>query len=286
VSLNLTLTFDGHRVRMVGTPERPEWVAKDVCRVLRLHNTSQALTDAGVAPEEKGISQADTPGGPQAVSTVTEPGLWKLVMASRKPSAQRFKHWLATDVLPCIRQHGCYPPPTEASSRELPGLRELIRAELRAVLREELGTVMRDELQVIRMAAAPAEPLLLPAARIAPGEVVRSTASLTIGLPSEDELRTVAQVLRRHRILTPATPRHEIGRRVSVAYQLEAARHRGDDGATTWPPKPLRIDRAGNYYPPQAWAWLEDAVVRIAGSMGYLPRPLARQAGLFPEATA
>ena len=42
---------------------------------------------------------------------MTEPGLWKLVMASRKPAALRFKSWLATDVLPSIRKHGCYPPP-------------------------------------------------------------------------------------------------------------------------------------------------------------------------------
>lgn len=112
MSLDLTLTFDGHRVRMVGTPQRPEWIARDVCRVLHLHNTSMAVTNAGVVAAEKGISRIDTPGGPQEVGTVTEPGLWKLVMASRKPAAQRFKAWLASEVIPSIRKHGCYPPPT------------------------------------------------------------------------------------------------------------------------------------------------------------------------------
>lgn len=111
--LDLALSFDGHRVRMVGTAERPEWIAKDACRVLHIHNTSQALSDAGVTAAERGISRTDTPGGPQTVTTVTEPGLWKLVLISRKPAAARFKSWLASEVLPSIRRHGCFPPPPE-----------------------------------------------------------------------------------------------------------------------------------------------------------------------------
>jgi prophage antirepressor-like protein len=110
--LSLTLTFDGHRVRMVGAPERPEWVAKDACRVLQVHNTADALRNAGVTPAEKGVVRIDTLGGPQDVTTIVESGLWKLVLLSRKPSAQRFKAWLAEEVLPCIRQHGCYPAPS------------------------------------------------------------------------------------------------------------------------------------------------------------------------------
>lgn len=111
--LALTLTFDGHRVRMVGTPERPEWIAKDVCRALSIHHTADALRNAGITADERGSTRIDTPGGPQDVTTITEPGLWKLVMASRKPAALRFKHWLAEDVLPCIRRYGCYPAPVE-----------------------------------------------------------------------------------------------------------------------------------------------------------------------------
>lgn len=111
MSLDLELTFDGHRVRMAGTPERLEWVARDVCRVLYIHNAGDAVPKAGVTAEERGIARIYTPGGPQDLITVTEPGLWKLVMASRKPSAQRFKHWLATEVIPSVRKHGCFPPP-------------------------------------------------------------------------------------------------------------------------------------------------------------------------------
>jgi prophage antirepressor-like protein len=247
-------------------------VAKDACRVLGLHGSGNIARD--IPGTEKGVISLMTPGGPQPFICVREAGLYRLISRSRKPAAQRFQAWLFNDVLPAIRQHGCYPPPAAEASAE-PSLRELIRAELRAVLREELRDAVRAELAPLRAPAAPALPAL-PAV----GEALRTAAALTIGLPGEDEYRTVATVLRQHRILTPASPRHQIGRRVSLAYQLEAARHSGDGQA--WPPKPLRIDRAGNFYPPQAWAWLEETVLRIAGSMGYLPRPLAKQAGLFP----
>lgn len=108
--LSLEITFEGRRVRMVGTPERPEWVAKDVCRVLGLttHNAGQ-----GVPDDEKGHCAVVTLGGPQEVTTVREPGLYRLISRSRKPSAQRFQQWLFGKVLPCIRRFGCYPEPAE-----------------------------------------------------------------------------------------------------------------------------------------------------------------------------
>jgi len=47
---------------MVGSPERPEWVAKDVCRVLGLHNARTTL--AAVVPDsEKGVHVVDISGG-------------------------------------------------------------------------------------------------------------------------------------------------------------------------------------------------------------------------------
>ncbi len=109
-ALALTLTFDGHRVRMVGTSDEPLWVAKDVCRVLGLHGPSNVSRD--VPEAEKGVVNLTTPGGPQPYVCVREPGLYRLISRSRTPAAQRFQAWLFGEVLPSIRQHGCYPPPT------------------------------------------------------------------------------------------------------------------------------------------------------------------------------
>lgn len=107
--MNLTLTFNGHRVRMAGTVEQPIWVAKDACRVLGLHGAGNIARD--IPGPEKGVISLMTPGGPQPFICVKEPGLYRLISRSRKPAAQRFQAWLFGEVLPCIRQHGQYPAP-------------------------------------------------------------------------------------------------------------------------------------------------------------------------------
>ncbi len=174
MSLNLELSWEGHRVRMVGTPERPEWIAKDVCRVLHIHNSSDALWRAGVTPAERGSVSTETLGGPQAVTTVTEPGLWKLVLISRKPAAARFKHWLATEVLPSIRKYGCYPPPPAGLIVTLPDLRDPKQLAAVAVQLYELVVEKDATIAVLtpkaeahdRLAAADGSVCLMDAGRI------------------------------------------------------------------------------------------------------------------------
>jgi prophage antirepressor-like protein len=98
--------FEGQGVRFVGTPDKLEWVAVDVCRIMDLGNPSQALSD--FEEDEKGITSIDTPGGKQELLTVTEPGLYKLIFKSRKPVAKRFQKWVFNEVLPSIRKTGFY----------------------------------------------------------------------------------------------------------------------------------------------------------------------------------
>ena len=84
----------------------PLFVAKDVCAILDLGNprSSVALLD----DDEKGVHSVDTPGGKQQMTTVTEPGFYKLVMRSRKPEAKAFQRWVTHEVLPALRRDGGY----------------------------------------------------------------------------------------------------------------------------------------------------------------------------------
>jgi len=52
-----------------------------------------------------------TPGGPQEVLIVSEPGLYSLIMKSRKPIAKPFQRWVTHEVLPSIRKTGEYKTP-------------------------------------------------------------------------------------------------------------------------------------------------------------------------------
>lgn len=94
------------QVRTVVKDGLPWFVATDVCKALDLGNTSQALSRLDT--DEKGVISNDTPGGVQQVLTVNEPGLYALVLGSRKPEARAFKRWITHEVLPSIRQHGFY----------------------------------------------------------------------------------------------------------------------------------------------------------------------------------
>lgn len=111
-SLALSLTYEGRSVRMVGTPEAPEWIAADVCAVLELAgNTPWQRIPAA----EKGTTLAGTPGGPQKLVTVKLPGLLRLVMRSNLKAAEDFQNWTLREVMPCVLRHGCYPAPAEAA---------------------------------------------------------------------------------------------------------------------------------------------------------------------------
>jgi anti-repressor protein len=87
----------------------PWFVAADVCKALDITNHRDALSR--VDYDEKGVVLTDTPGGDQRIRTVNEPGLYALVLGSRKLEAKAFKRWITHEVIPSIRQHGMYATP-------------------------------------------------------------------------------------------------------------------------------------------------------------------------------
>jgi prophage antirepressor-like protein len=102
--------FEGNQLRVFADEHGDPWfVATDVCSVLGIGNPRQATTRLDA--DEKGVISTDTPGGVQAVATVNEPGLYTLVLGSRKPEAKRFKRWVTHEVLPAIRRTGRYSVP-------------------------------------------------------------------------------------------------------------------------------------------------------------------------------
>lgn len=93
-ALDLALVYPGtgRPVRVVGTPDAPQWVAKDVCEALSIGNVSDALSR--LEEDEKGsiVSTDGTPGNPRML-TVTQAGLYSLILTSRKQEAKAFKRW-------------------------------------------------------------------------------------------------------------------------------------------------------------------------------------------------
>ena len=101
--------YNGNDVRVILKEYEPWFVAKDVCNVLEIKNSRQALSY--LDDDEKGVITNDTLGGTQEMSVVNEPGVYSLVFRSRKSEAKLFKRWIAHEVLPVIRKHGAYMTP-------------------------------------------------------------------------------------------------------------------------------------------------------------------------------
>lgn len=87
----------------------PWFAATDVCKALEIGNPSQAL--ARLDDDEKIttiISNEGAASGKSSMAFVNEPGLYALVLGSRKPEAKAFRRWITHEVIPAIRKTGGY----------------------------------------------------------------------------------------------------------------------------------------------------------------------------------
>ena len=99
--------FHGNNVRVFTDEHNEPWfISKDICDVLGIDNNRQALSNLDA--DEKDVIIADTLGGPQNTSIISEAGFYKLVLRSRKPVAKEFQRWVTHEVLPSIRKRGAY----------------------------------------------------------------------------------------------------------------------------------------------------------------------------------
>ncbi len=99
-------------IRAIEKDGEPWFVAADVCRALELEDVNKAISrldeDEGTRIE---IPHPQNPEKCMTVNAVNEPGLYSLVLGSRKPEAKVFKRWITHDVIPSIRKHGAYMTP-------------------------------------------------------------------------------------------------------------------------------------------------------------------------------
>ncbi len=98
--------FRGDSVRAVSIEGEPWFVAADVCRVLDVVNTTQAMQS--LDEDERSMFNIGRQG---QANVVNESGLYTLILRCRdavkkgsKPHA--FRKWVTAEVLPAIRKHG------------------------------------------------------------------------------------------------------------------------------------------------------------------------------------
>lgn len=121
-------------VRTISRSGEPWFVAADVCRALDIQNSRDAI--ARLDEDEKGVGSTDTLGGRQEMAIINEPGLYALVLGSRKPEAKAFKRWVTHEVIPSIRRTGGYIAGQEEMSPEELLARALVVAQQTLAQRE------------------------------------------------------------------------------------------------------------------------------------------------------
>lgn len=94
-------------VRALSVDGEPWFVAKDVCDALGIRtDTVRKILDSDEVSETNpntiGVAGGHNP------LVISEPGLYKLVLKSRKTEAKAFQRWVTHEVLPAIRRTGGY----------------------------------------------------------------------------------------------------------------------------------------------------------------------------------
>lgn len=131
--------FDGCGVRIIERDGEPWFVAADVATVLGYSNTRDA-----VARHCRGVAKHDAPSssGNQEYTIIPERDVYRLIMRSKLPSAERFEEWVVGEVLPAIRKTGSYHP-TPQIPQTLP---EALR--LAADLAEQVESQKREMIEM------------------------------------------------------------------------------------------------------------------------------------------
>lgn len=106
----LAKTFENEhfgKLRVVENDGEPWFVAKDVCDALGIRtDTIRTILDDDEV-RETNPNTIGVAGGRNPL-IVSEPGLYKLVLKSRKPEAKAFQRWVTHEVLPALRRDGAY----------------------------------------------------------------------------------------------------------------------------------------------------------------------------------
>ncbi|MFC0559660.1 BRO-N domain-containing protein [Halalkalibacter alkalisediminis] len=107
-------SFDGVNVRTVVVDEEVYFVAKDVCDVLDIKNTTQAIQK--LDDDERAMFNIGRQG---EANVVNEYGIYNLVFSSRKKEAKEFQRYVRHEILPSIRINGMYVDDDATSAQKL-----------------------------------------------------------------------------------------------------------------------------------------------------------------------
>lgn len=160
-------------VRIVQDGEKYLFCAKDVALALGYRDTVNAIKQhcRGVVKHH-----LPTSSGTQTLSFITEGDVYRLIIRSKLPAADRFECWVFDEVLPTIRRHGAYATDSVLNN---PELWEKVMQALQAEKSKRAKLQAENEQQQKAISA------LLPKARYC-DVILRSKTAVPITLFAKD----------------------------------------------------------------------------------------------------
>ena len=97
-------------IRTIQLNNETYFVGNDVAKALGYSNYKKAVP-THVSDDDKLRTQIGYAGQKREVTVINESGLYALIFGSKLESAERFKHWVTSEVLPTLRKTGSYGMP-------------------------------------------------------------------------------------------------------------------------------------------------------------------------------
>lgn len=95
-------------IRNVFVNGEPHFVATDIAKALGYKNNRDAIRQHCRYVVKHDIPHPQSPTKQLEVSVIPESDVYRLIMSSTLPSAQKFERWVMEEVLPSIRKKGFY----------------------------------------------------------------------------------------------------------------------------------------------------------------------------------
>lgn len=126
-------------VRTVETNGKILFCGKDVATALGYSNPTKAVT-----MHCKGVSKVGIPtkGGNQKLNFISEGDIYRLVVSSKLPEAEKFETWVFDEVIPQIRKTGGYIPTVTANATPLTD--EQIMAQALIIAQRTIATCNQE----------------------------------------------------------------------------------------------------------------------------------------------
>ena len=130
-------------VRVVENDGEPWFVASDVARALGYERPNDAVNTH--CKKVNKFRYGDMPHGSQPYNIIPESDVYRLVMRSNLPDAERFQDWVVEEVLPSIRKTGSYSMAPKTYAEALRALAAEVEMREAVEQQKQLAERQRDE---------------------------------------------------------------------------------------------------------------------------------------------